>query len=79
MILEINVGLKEGVLDPQAKAIYNALKSLGFSNIKDVKLCKQIVLELNNNDKEQALSEAKKMSEELLANMVIEDYKINIR
>ncbi len=74
----VNVYLKEGVLDPQGKATHHALESLGFKNVKDVRIGKQIVLELDSNSKEEALKEVEQMSETLLANTVIEDYNIEI-
>ena len=75
----INIALKNGVLDDQGKATHNALDSLGFSKfVKDVRVGKQIILELNLSCKDDANSEAEKMCEKLLANTVIEDYKIQI-
>jgi len=74
----VNVYLKEGVLDPQGKAVHHALDSLGFSGVKDVRIGKQIVIELEANSKEEALKELEDMSETLLANTVIEDYNIEI-
>ncbi len=74
----INVFLKEGVLDPQGKAIHHALTTLGFSGVESARVGKQIVLELKSSDKESALKEVEKMSETLLANTVIEEYKIEI-
>ncbi len=74
----VNVFLKEGVLDPQGKAAHHALDSLGFEGIKDVRIGKQIVIELETTDKTQAQAEVKEMCETLLANTVIEDYTIEI-
>ena len=74
----VNVYLKEGVLDPQGKTVHHALDSLGFDNVQDVRVGKQIVLELEATDKEKAKEELEKMSETLLANTVIEDYDIEI-
>ncbi|ADV46759.1 phosphoribosylformylglycinamidine synthase subunit PurS [Nitratifractor salsuginis] len=74
----INVYLKEGVLDPQGKAVHHALGSLGFNNVKEVRIGKQIVLELDETDREKAMKELKEMAETLLANTVIEDYDIEI-
>lgn len=74
----VNVFLKEGVLDPQGKAAHHALDSLGFEGVKDVRIGKQIVLQLDT-DKEKAEQEVKEMCETLLANTVIEDYNIEIR
>ena len=74
----VNVRLKEGVLDPQGKAVAHALGSLGFDNVENVRVGKQIVLTLDESDENKAKEEVKKMAEELLANTVIEDYDIEI-
>jgi len=74
----VNVYLKEGVLDPQGKAVHHALCALGFENVSNVRVGKQIVLDLQNSSKEDAEQEVKKMCETLLANTVIEDYNIEI-
>jgi len=74
----VNIYLKEGVLDPQGKAVHHALDALGFDNVKDVRVGKQIVLELESSNAEEAKEEVAKMSETLLANTVIEDYEIEI-
>ena len=74
----VNVYLKEGVLDPQGKATHHALKSLGFQGVNEVRIGKQIVIDLDATSKEEALKEVEKMSETLLANTVIEDYDIEI-
>jgi len=74
----INVYLKEGVLDPQGKAAHHALGSLGFDGVTDVRIGKQIVLELDATDRAQAQAQIKEMTETLLANTVIEDYTIEI-
>ncbi len=74
----VNVYLKQGVLDPQGKAAHHALESLGFEGIKDVRIGKQIVIELDNMSEEEAARKVKEMSETLLANTVIEDYDIEI-
>jgi len=74
----VNVFLKAGVLDSQGKAVHHALDSLKFDNVKDVRIGKQIVLQLNETDKEKAMADVTKMCEELLANTVIEDYNIEL-
>ncbi len=75
----INIGLKKGVLDDQGKATHHALDTLGFKNtVKDVRIAKQIIIELNITSKEEAKKETVKMCEKLLANTVIEDYAIEI-
>ncbi len=75
----VNVFLKEGVLDPQGKAAHHALDSLGFEGVEDVRIGKQIVLQLSTDDKAKAEAEVKEMCETLLANTVIEDYTIEIK
>lgn len=74
----VNIFLKEGVLDPQGKAVHHALGSLNFNNISDVRVGKQIILTLDATNKEDAKKELEQMSETLLANTVIEDYTIEI-
>ena len=74
----VNVFLKAGVLDSQGKAVHHALNSLGFENVEDVRVGKQIVLTLNETNKEKAMNDVTKMCEELLANTVIEDYNIEL-
>jgi len=74
----INVSLKAGVLDSQGKAVHHALDSLHFEGVSDVRVGKQIVIKLDTDDKTVAMSEVEKMCEEILANTVIEDYKIEL-
>ena len=74
----VNVFLKEGVLDPQGKAAHHALDSLGFDGVADVRIGKQIIIQLDTEDNVKAESEVKEMCETLLANTVIEDYTIEI-
>ena len=74
----VNVYLKEGVLDPQGKAVHHALKALKFDQVNQVRIGKQIVLDLDESDKAVAKERVKQMCEELLANTVIEDYEIEI-
>ncbi len=74
----INVSLKAGVLDSQGKAVHHALSSLHFDNVSDVRVGKQIILQLNETDKTKAMQDVTIMCEELLANTVIEDYEIEL-
>jgi len=74
----VNISLKAGVLDSQGKAVHHALDSLHFKNVEDVRIGKQVVLKLNTDDKTQAMNDATKMCEEILANTVIEDYEIEL-
>lgn len=74
----VNVSLKAGVLDSQGKAVHHALDSLHFNGVNDVRVGKQIILKLDETDKDKAMSDVTKMCEELLANTVIEDYEIEL-
>jgi phosphoribosylformylglycinamidine synthase len=74
----VNISLKAGVLDSQGKAVHHALDSLKFDNVNDVRVGKQIILQLDTEDKTQALKDVTTMCEEILANTVIEDYKIEL-
>ena len=78
MKAHIHITLKKGVLDPQGKAIENALKTLGFDEVKNVRQGKFIEIELDEKDPEAAEKQVSKMSEQLLANTVIENYQIDI-
>jgi len=75
----VNIGLKKGVLDSAGKATHHTLDTLGFKEtVKDVRIGKQIIMELQSNSKEEAEKEVAQMCEKLLANTVIEDYEILI-
>jgi phosphoribosylformylglycinamidine synthase PurS subunit len=72
------VTLKNGVLDPQGKAIEGALGSLGFSGVDGVRQGKVFDLVVAHDDKAKAEDDLKAMCEKLLANTVIENYSINL-
>jgi phosphoribosylformylglycinamidine synthase PurS subunit len=74
----ITVTLKNGVLDPQGKAIEHALDGLGFSGIGSVRQGKVFDIEVDGTDRAKAEADLKAMCEKLLANMVIENYSIAI-
>jgi phosphoribosylformylglycinamidine synthase PurS subunit len=74
----VTVGLKTGVLDVQGKAGANALRGLGFAGVADARVGKVIEIELAGDDRERAFAEVKDMCEKLLANTVIESYRIDI-
>ncbi|MBT3558271.1 MAG: phosphoribosylformylglycinamidine synthase subunit PurS [Rhodospirillales bacterium] len=78
MKAKVHVMLKNGVLDPQGKAVENALGSLGFDGVQDVRQGKVIELTLNETDIETARTNVAQMCEKLLANTVIENYAIEI-
>lgn len=76
MQVTINIFLKNGVLDPQGKAIEKALYALNFKQVKEARVAKQIQLDLDEEDKSKAEEVVKKMCESLLVNKVIEDFEI---
>ncbi len=77
MKAKVYVTLKKGVLDPQGKAVQHALESLGFNGVKEVRVGKFFEIEM---EKSPSVSESalKEMAEKLLANMVIEDYRVEV-
>lgn len=78
MKIRVDIMLKEGVLDPQGKAIGHALGSLGFDGVEDVRVGKSIILTTKETDKDKAIAAAKAMAEKILANLVIEDFKVTV-
>ncbi|MEM1138995.1 MAG: phosphoribosylformylglycinamidine synthase subunit PurS [Pseudomonadota bacterium] len=78
MKARIHITLKQGVLDPQGKAIGQALEGLGFDGIGDVRQGKVIDLDLAETDEAAARAQLAKMCEALLANTVIENYSIDL-
>ncbi len=70
------VTLKEGVLDPQGKAILQTLGGMNFSEVKEVRQGKYFEIDVNIEDEKKAKSKVEEMCKQLLANLVIEDYKI---
>ena len=73
MNVRIHVSLKPGVLDPQGRAVHHALEGLGFAGVKDVRIGRLVELDVADDTTDAALAE---MCEKLLANMVIENYRI---
>ena len=78
MKARVHVTLKNGVLDPQGKAIEHALAGLGFNGVNDVRQGKVIEFSLAENDPAKARAEVEAMCEKLLANTVIENYAIEL-
>lgn len=78
MKAKIHVTLKQGILDPQGKAIEHALDSLGFKHAANVRVGKYMELELKETDKAKADAEVKQMCEKLLANTIIEEYRYEL-
>lgn len=73
MKVRVSVSLKPGVLDPQGRAIQHSLEGLGFSGVRDVRAGKLIELDVEDGVTDAAIED---MCKQLLANMVIENYRI---
>ncbi len=73
MKVRVHVSLKPGVLDPQGRAVHHALEGLGFSGVDNVRIGRTVELDVADDTSDEQLN---KMCEQLLANTVIEDYRI---
>ena len=76
MKIKVIVTLKNGVLDPQGKAIRQTLNGMGFENVREVRQGKYFDIEINESDETKAKLKVEDMCKKLLANLVIEDFKI---
>ena len=76
MKIKVIVTLKNGVLDPQGKAIQQTLNGMGFNDVQDVRQGKYFDIEIDEKDETKAKNNVDEMCKKLLANLVIEDYKI---
>ena len=76
MKVKVIVTLKKSVLDPQGTVIQQALNGMGFNNVNDVRQGKFFEINIDEKDKKRAEEKAEEMCKKLLANLVIEDYKI---
>jgi phosphoribosylformylglycinamidine synthase len=74
----VTVMLKDGVLDPQGRAIGQALRTLGFAGVGEVRAGKVIELELTGDDPASARAQAEEMARRLLANLVIERFSVEM-
>ncbi|MDH3442491.1 MAG: phosphoribosylformylglycinamidine synthase subunit PurS [Deltaproteobacteria bacterium] len=79
MRVKIFVSLKNGVLDPQGKAIQRSLHSLGYEEVRDVRMGKYLEIEVDAASRSAAESRVRAMCDKLLANPVIEDYRFEIQ
>ena len=77
MKIKIIVTLKNGVLDPQGKAIQQTLNGMGFNDVKDVRQGKYFNIDINETDEAKAKSKVDEMCKKLLVNLIIEDYNIS--
>ncbi|AOX16876.1 phosphoribosylformylglycinamidine synthase subunit PurS [Kozakia baliensis] len=78
MKVRVNVVLKEGVLDPQGKAIGHALDVLGFHGLGEVRVGKTIEVDVPTENEEAAVAQGEAMARALLANLVIEDFSAEV-
>ena len=76
MKIKLIVTLKNGVLDPQGKAIQQTLNGMNFLNVEEVRQGKFFEIKINENNETKAKEHVEEMCKKLLANLVIEDYKI---
>ena len=76
MKIKIIVTLKKSVLDPQGKVVQQALNGMGFKNVNEVRQGKFFEINMDEKDQKKAEEKAEEMCKKLLANLVIEDYKI---
>ena len=79
MKAKIHVTLKQGILDPQGKAIEHALDSLGFKSAANVRVGKYMEVDVSEQDKAKGEAEVKQMCEKLLANTIIEEYRFELQ
>ena len=77
MKFSVTVTLKKDVLDPQGKVVQNTLRNLGMDNLKSIRQGKYFEIELDDNDENKAKKKVDDMCKKLLANLIIEDYKVN--
>jgi len=78
MRVKIFISFKDGVLDPQGKAVERSLHTLGYGEVRDVRMGKYLEIELEAASRETAETRVREMCDKLLANPVIEDYKFEI-
>ncbi len=74
----VYITLKEGILDPQGKTVLRALKSLGYDEVEDLRVGKYMELKLSGDDKAKLEERLGEMSEQLLANPIIENYRMEV-
>jgi len=78
MRVKIFISFKDGVLDPQGKAVERSLHTLGYEEVRDVRMGKYLEIELEASSREAAETRVREMCDKLLANPVIEDYRFEI-
>ena len=75
----VTVMLKKGIFDPQGRAVQNGLESIGFDNVKGVRVGKQIEISLDTDDMASADTSVHEMCDKMLANPVVESYSFEIK
>ena len=78
MRVKIYVTLKEGILDPQGKAVQHSLHTLGYTSVKDVRIGKYIEIDISDTSRETIEARIKEICHRLLANPIIEDFRYEI-
>ena len=78
MIAKIHITFKNGVLDPQGKAVHHALKDLGYNEVSEIQMGKYLELKMDGVSKEEAENRVAEMCEKLFANTVIESYRFTL-
>ena len=78
MIAKIHITFKNGVLDPQGKAVHHALKDLGYNEVSEIQMGKYLELKLDGVSREEAENRIAEMCEKLFANTVIESYRFTL-
>ena len=79
MKISVIVTLKKEVLDPQGKVVSQTIKNMGYENITNIRQGKYFEIELNETDKDKAKTKIEEVCKKLLANIVVEDYKIVLK
>ena len=77
MKFSVKVTLKKDVLDPQGKVVQNTLVDMGMNNLKSIRQGKYFEIELNDTDQDKAEEKVNEMCKKLLANLIIEDFKVS--
>ena len=78
MLAKIHITFKDGVLDPQGKAVHHALKDLGYNEVSGIQIGKYLEVRLNGVSRDEAETRVKEMCEKLFANTVIESYQFTL-
>lgn len=78
MKARVYVTLKPGILDPQGQAVNRTLEKMGYESVQGVRIGKYVEIELDHDNEAKAKEEVTRMCKELIANMVIEDYRIEL-